>query len=809
MKKVVFKMELVYSRLNHIDKQEVLVSDDFYKAFNRFIEDYQLFFEIKEQLKEKLSKLIDTDEKHRICYIYLQHMLKKGKYKFNNIPKFEDISEKLRAEVSNVAQLEDRIKADKAYIDQKYNDLVNQSSENMFNIFFKNPYFNNAVLIANYSMHKTLCRRRNKDLSKLWKTVMRGFAKSAPLSSYTSLVVDNNNRSKVKIDYLVILKLLYSFLQKEEVIYKSLFLIEYEEKGNKLVAKSCFSQLSSKSQFIGNEYKKYSLPLRLKETMKSGTILKGNELIVLFGGGKDGLEKVNKLQQCGFLINTILLKHKEPTLEELIDICFEFSCESESLQCIYENLKEIKANVDNIPGIGNMDSRKDTVDKIKDKVRRSFEILGADEFKNDINQPFLSENNYFSKEYSSCKLDKKTKENLNKIAKILPIFDRRLLLRFFIKDELELSSPKYFKDIKDILLKYLELYEGYRSNDNFKQSIFTQNDSSSRLYSLYESYENEIKRTLAGKDVVLQEEFLINIKNQLEKLAIDNTNYHNLLIQKNIEGRYFINNIQSSYLSYMFQHCGEKEIKKAVEQLKLKLQVNQEELALYCPSYGFSPNNIKLNYKYQLKIKDEVESSDSIGLDKCRLGWNGTKSRFELIYDSKKFLPVYAGTLAAAYLEEDYRIISYLTQDQFLNGFTINYADITIEDYKEIGEISFENIVIQRRKKILHNKLFQGISENLDGYIKFHKLKQKYQLPEQFFIRLFPINNERLEFIFAEKGLHKPIFIDIRDSFFFNQMLRHINNYLSKYKELAIVLEEANPNPYDFDKVTEELSVFI
>lgn len=806
----VWEMDYISVKLNHLNVEELLVNSDFYPSFTKLMEEYESFQLKKADFQNKISKLIDEDANHRISYIYLQHMLKTGKYKLKSIKGFNEIDSNLQVEIVNFIDLEAEINFKKLVIEEEYKDLFLQYADKMFEIFNKNYYLNNAILITNYGMYKTILRHRKKDLNKIWKIVMRAFAKTAPLSTYTSITVDHDVKSSVSLDSLTLIKMYYNFLKLPEIVSKSNFVVDYEIEEDKLITKSCFWQLDTKTDFVGNIYKSYSLPLSLKNILPKGKELRGEELISIFGGkNTNTFEKIVKFQQYGLLKNSLLIQFREPTLSEFRNICYEFRNQSESINNIYERLTNINILIQSISETFDISKRRSDVEKLNTEIERCFELLGSDEFKNNINKTCLTESSYENKNNYNTSIDNETKMNLKKISNILQIFDPRLLLRFYIKDELQLTEGKLFKDIRLAVKDYLSIYERDRLQENFKHSIFIKKGINYHLYKLYELYQGIIGKTLEGYDVALEDSLLDKITAKLNELEIPNSNFYNFLMQRDDNEEYFLNNIYCNYLSFIFQHFSEKQKENALVNLRDKLGLEDEEFVLYSPSYGFNPNKVVFQSQYELVCETNTNKGNQITLSDCLVRWSDNKKRFELLKDGKRFVPVYLGSLSTNYLVEDLKIISYLCQSQFLTGLTMNYNDIRVNDFTQIGEIRYKNIVIQRRKKILHNKLIENLTEDFKGYMNFYKFKKTYKIPDQFFIRLYPVEDGKLNFIFGEKGMHKPVFINTKNSFFYEQMINHINSYLSKYEELAIVFEEASPNPYEAKGAVFDLSIFV
>lgn len=801
-------MDNVSVKFNHIKVEDILIDSDFYPCFIKFLEEYDKFQIKKKELQNKISTLIDIDENHRIGYIYFQHMLKKGKYKLKNIPRFDAIESDIRIEIVKFIDFEDEMKSKKLIIEEKYKDIVLQYSNRMFQIFEKNHYLNNALLITNYGIYKTLLKKKRKDLSKLWKIVMRAFAKTAPLSTYTSIAVEHDVERNLRLDELILIRMYYYFIQLEEIIEKGNFVIDYEIEGDKLITKSFLWQLEDNSEFIGNRYKLYSFPLSLMKIFPKGSILSGEELINILGGKTtDTFKKIIKLYHYGFIKNTLMIRYNEPTLQEFMTICTSFANASERVNNICQRLINVKNALEAISKTANSLVRRREVESLNRKMEELFYII--DGKKGIINKAYLTENSYGNKGNFDESTDDETKKNLEKISAILPIFDPRILLKFYIKDVLKLEDGKLYEDIKESLINYLNIYERDRDSNYFKDSIFTQNGINRKLYGLYELYEKAINKTIAGHDVALKDSFLDNIASELLELGIPNSNYYNFSIQKNEENTYFLNNLQCNYLSFIFQHYSEKEKNNALENLKARLNVTDEILALYSPSYGFNPNTIAFDRDYELVSERIKPSPKKINVKDCLIEWREDKKNFQLLKDGKRFIPIYLGTLAGAYLTEDLKIVNYLSQSQFLTGISLNYNNLKIKEFMEIGEIRYNNIVIQRSKKIINRHLMNDLTEDFEGYLRFYKFREKYKLPDEFFIRLYPVMDGRLTFIFGKNGLHKPVFIDSKNALFYEQMINHINSYSTKYDELAVVFEEAAPNPYKNKKAVYELSVFV
>lgn len=174
-------------------------------------------------------------------------------------------------------------------------------------------------------------------------------------------------------------------------------------------------------------------------------------------------------------------------------------------------------------------------------------------------------------------------------------------------------------------------------------------------------------------------------------------------------------------------------------------------------------------------------NSIAADLKAAGLIWNTERHSFELQLGKQRIVPLYTGSLAPACLPEEYRNLALLTQSGFITGTGLDYDELGIDEYRHIGRISYGKLILHRRRTILHEKLFAGVTPDLDGYLRLHEVLEAHAVPLHSFIRLFPVRNNRLHIEYGESGLHKPIFLDAEEPQYCMEWLKHMERCRRQY----------------------------
>ncbi len=794
-------------RKNHVASNEVIqLKSEFYQAFVHYRKERQRLKQQEEEAHQKLSKLIDEDEHLRITYIYLKRMINKTKLDPRKIPKFEFLPNELKNYFFDLLITRKEVKKYEVQIEHLFNQEIENGNKMMINLVKQNQTIQNALMLTNHKMHQKINSSSNaKTMDKVWKVLGRSYAKTAPLSTFTSLsfIDTKEEKRRIELNQSILLKLFYCVLELDEVLVQSSFMVDFEITNDGILVESFLEDIDKNSSFIGNQSRKFLLSSKSLLEIEPGKVLSTKDLIVELGITNNELTLIRKLVRYGYLKHTA--HDKDPSIEDLIK--FLVQCDGGNSDCLKEIIwileaikQDLESFMDNHMVIS---EREQLLLRIESRIKKAFELTGRNI---DLHSTSLvSENYYVPADPHQFALPDRVQKDIETYKEILAIFDHRLLFQLSIRYKLFRSNNSIlFNDIKPELVKFANAFEEQALLKDFSNSIFTESPLGRVLNQLKREYYKVISETLSGEDVTLDLKLIDEIARVLKENGVKRRCYDTFLVQQVTKEKYIVNHIKSSYLGNYFRHIKKESQKQLYQKLKNRLTRVGEDIATFSPSYGFNPNIIPIKGDYELVDKKSL-LPNQINIGACNIYWSQQENRF-IFYNEKhkRFIPIYLGSLASYHLSEDFKLVTYLGQSAFLSGMTIEYDGIRMEKpFVQIGKIEFGSLTLQRRKYIIHSCLLERIGPNLKGFQQMMEVMERYQIPKVSFVRIFLIQHEKLSIIYGEKGLHKPLFLDITEPVFFNRILKHIQKQIKKYKEVAVVFEEALPNPYHQEYMTE------
>ncbi|MWV45661.1 hypothetical protein GRF59_18775 [Paenibacillus sp. HJL G12] len=804
----------VFIRQNHLPSQCMQsIKQDFYRIFDGYHEELTAYARQKEKLREQLSGCIESEPEARIAYIRLQQGLKKGRVEIDKIPKLDrvdtDLVQSIQSHLLGKQEL-DR-KADS--LRRQFECQHKQQEELLYELFRTQRSVQNALLLTNFEMYCSLNNSYNsKKSGKVWKIMMRSFAKTAPLSSYTSnsILGDNKAGSRINMAQWILLALFDYFLLLPEVIRISRFRVAYElEPGGKALMTTGSGEPKQVSQGLyQREKRRFRMTDPRLQELSSGSIVTFGELAAILGEDSGQLDlTVRKLLAAGYLRNTLESKAEHLTLASLIDEISSFRIASERLDRLVRHLEALHQIAGRMEQTAEVHRRESLVRSAQKHVADCCEtVMWKGKYPLD---PF-NEDSYMSIKPHEIKHALAAEEALEKWSGIFPLFDYRLMFRRYMGHLLKDRLPASYSELRQTLSGYADVYEKEAApRRSFRGTLFETSEDILRHEQLKDRYRELLRPAESGKDVALNAEDILALKSGLKEMGITRSATAQLLIQPAKDGKYVVNDFKNSYLAYSIYHDPDQH-ERILRRIRAVLECDDAVLLTYSPSCGFNPNVNGFADRFYLTNEPPVMDNGTFGrkaepvdLNECQLEWNEAHNRFELRAENLRGIALYTGSLAPACLPEDYRNIALLSQSGFLNGSGLEYNEISLDDSRKVGRISVGDLIIQRRRHILSSGLIENLTCDLDGYSAFHEVLKAYGIPVYSFVRLFPVRQGRLHIEYGATGIHKPIFFDAEEPLYFIEMLKHIQRSRKQYGELAVVLEEALPNPYETEYTAE------
>lgn len=800
---------LLALRRNHISVREICkVKGDYYPAYldyNRMLKQCQ---DRRQQLHKQLSTLIDCDASHRIAYIYLQRMISEEKDDYHRIPKIDQLPESFLNELQQYLQFQKSVKKYYSKLDTLFGIEVDKGDQALGELYQRNWYVQNALLTTNRKMFDALKNTvSRKKKSKLWKIMMRAFAKTAPFSTYTSITLFDERSGKllVEVNQSILMKLWDMFLLIPEVVMNSNFLIDYKLVDGKPRTNSRYRKVHESHQFYGNESFVYIVPKKLSDLFRSGDLLSSDQLIAI-GKGEVTTELLQKLQVLGFIKNTLQIEYPEPTLEQLLALVATYAGQSQRVEEIRGHLEAAYAISKHLEACFDIQHKERDLDAISSHLSYCA-ALSDENYCSQFLDPIV-ENSYFNTEGTQNVIPEEFERHLKVLDALMPVFDNRIIFQHYLKQIIDEKGDIPFTELQATLHELVNKYQQLSVDQSIHTSFFSSGEVAHELLKLRNTYQQFIMGSLNGEDVYLTDALMNSIIQQFHSLPIHSTAFTKFLIQHDTSKRFIVNDIQFSYLNFFIRHGLSSQYDDLFELLERRMQSDDSaaRLITYSPSYGYHPNLSAAYSKACSKFNHSKTSNfqHPSFFDQCTLCWDEQYHRFYLKYSDGNRIPLYTGQLAPTHLSEQMKVLPYIFQNGFIQGMKVHYLSITLQEYTEIGRIVYGSLVLQRRRQIVHSRLISGIKSDFQGYSKFHELLVKYGIPTQTFVRLFPVENSRLQIRYGDVGLHKPIFFDAEEPVYYSHMLRHIQVNVKKYSELAIVFEEALPNPYENHNTVEE-----
>ncbi|MBY9077967.1 hypothetical protein KIH86_06715 [Paenibacillus sp. HN-1] len=786
----------LFERRNHVPSSDLQqIKHGFYQELLTYCEDHHVFIQRKELLQQRLSEGIEQEPEVRIAYIRLQQGIRKGQIHLGKIPKADQIPPEIIAEALSLDQAGSELKQRHQELGTRFKSECKTQEQELYKLFRQQSSVQNALLLTNYEMYCSLNKSySSKKSGKVWKIMMRSFAKTAPLSSFTSIYRGQGTGEESRISFAqwILLHWFELWLLLPEVIRASRYRVEYrDQEGTLLVECSAGPEAMEPGLYIRTK-RKYRLKAPAAATIKPGSIVSLDELALMWNESMETMTaKAVHLLGCGYIKNTLDIESEPLTLESFIETVSAFRTGSSMIKALARHLEAIHLLSGQLEQTHEVPQREKLLEIAQRHVNRCCELLRW-KGKYPVN-PF-NEDSYAGASPGPSIDVEPFHDPLAEWAGVLPIFDNRLKFRLYMENHLHDMLPVPYASVQQSMSRHAEEYEQHVAlNRTCRGSVFENAPAVAQLEDLRDQYRAKLAPAESGKDVALQRADLASLEAGLEALQIRQPAAAGFWLQESGTGKLVVNDCKNSYLAYSIYHLPESH-DAISERVKALFNCGERaRLIPYSPSCGFNPN------------MNGFAEGNSLAADlrDAMIIWNGERHSFELQLQENRGVPLYTGTLAPACLPEDYRNLALLSQSGFITGTGLDYNELTIDECRQIGRISYGELILQRRKTILHEKLFAGVTQDFDGYRRLHELLQIYHAPLHSFIRLFPVRQGMLHIEYGESGLHKPIFLDAEEPQYCMELLKHMDRCHRQYGELAVVFEEALPDPYDNEYAVE------
>ncbi|MBP2111980.1 hypothetical protein [Paenibacillus silagei] len=788
----------LFERRNHVPSSDLMqIKHGFYQELLAYCEERKGFNQRKELLQQRLSERIEQEPEVRIAYIRLQQGVRKGRIQPGKIPKANRVAPVLMAEALSLEQTGSGLLERHQELTIRFKNECQMQEQELYKLFRQQPSVQNALLLTNYEMYCSLNKSySSKKSGKVWKMMMRSFAKTAPLSSFTSICrgPGTGGESRISFAQWILLHWYELWLLLPEVIRASRYKVEYrEQEGTLLTEGSTGPQAAEPGLYIRTK-RSYRLKTPAAAKIQPGSIVTLDELALIWNESLEAMTaKAVQLVRCGYLKNTIHRESGPLTLEVFIETVSAFRPGSSRIQSLAQHLEAIRLLSGQIELTHEVAQRERLLEIAQKHVNRCCEWLGW-EGRYPAN-PFNEDSYTDAPAGPSLEVEvEPLRDPLAEWAEVLPVFDNRLKFRLYMEHHLHDTLPVAYASLQPSLSRYAAEYEQHVAlNRTCRGSVFENAPAVAHLEELRDQYRMKLAAAASGEDVALERADLASLKAGLQALHIRQPATAGFWLQQSGAGELVLNDCKNSYLAYSMYHLPESH-EAIAERIKEVLHCGEEaQLITYSPSCGFNPN-----------MNGFVEGSSlAAELRDAVLIWNAERTSFELQSGEQRVVPLYTGTLAPACLPEEYRNLALLTQSGFLTGTGLDYDELAVDECLHIGRISYGKLILHRRQTILHEKLFAGVTPDFDGYLRLHELLETYHVPLHSFVRLFPVRYNRLHIEYGESGLHKPIFLDAEEPQYCMEWLKHRERCRRQHGELAVVFEEALPDPYDNEYTTE------
>ncbi|WP_238653381.1 hypothetical protein [Paenibacillus piscarius] len=786
----------LFERRNHVPSSGLLaIKHGFYQEILAYCEDRNEWIERKEWLQRRLSERIEQEPEVRIAYIRLQQGVRKGRIQPGKIPKADQVTPELMAEALSLEQTANVLKRRHDALAIRFKDECRTQEQELYKLFRQQPSVQNALLLTNYEMYCSLNKSySSKKSGKVWKMMMRSFAKTAPLSSFTSICRGQGTPAESRISFAqwILLHWYELWLLLPEVIRASRYKVQYREQGGALLVEGSQGPQTAEPGLYITKKRRYRLDAAAAAKIKPGSEVSLDELALIWNESADDMAaKAVQLLHCGYLKNTADRENGPLTLELFIETVSAYRTGSSRLKALAQHLEAIRLLSGQLEQTNEVLRREQLLEITRKHVNRCCELLG---WEGSYPANPFDEDSYAEAPAGSAMEMEPFGDLLAEWAEVLPIFDNRLKFRLYMEHYLHDTLPAPYASLQPGLTRYAAEYEQHVAlNRTCRGSVFENAPAVAQLEELRDQYRSKLAAAASGEDVVLERADLASLKAGLQALNIRQPAIAGFWLQQSGSGDVVVNDCKNSYLAYSIYHLPESR-DAITERLQAVLHCGDEaQLITYSPSCGFNPN-----------MNGCAEgNSMAAGLQDTALIWNAGRASFELQSGERRLVPLYTGTLAPACLPEEYRNLALLTQSGFLTGTGLDYDELTVEECRHIGRISYGKLILHRRRILLHEKLFAGVTPDFSGYLRLHELLAVYHVPLHSFIRLFPVRDNRLHIEYGESGLHKPIFVDAEEPQYCMEWLKHRERCRRQYGELAVVFEEALPDPYGNEYTTE------
>lgn len=468
------------------------------------------------------------------------------------IPKADQLDSDLLNEILQYHHFQESVHKSNLALDANFMLETERGDHTLRQIYEQNWHVQNALLTTNSPMFRSLKNpATRKKKTKLWKVMMRAFAKTAPLSTYTSLSLfdQRDDSMRLEINQCVLLKLLDLFLLIPEVMRNSNFLVDYELANEGIQTRSRYGKLQVAKLFYGNENSVYTVPKQLGDLFPCGDVL-SSEQIMAAGGIWMTTEMLRKLQLLGFFKNTVQVECPEPNLRQLIGIAERYTGKSLRIEEFVNHLKSAQEICSHLEKCFDLHHKERDLCDLRHHLECCAALCDGRDQLHDF-EP-VAESSYFCTEQSNPGITEGLEKYLRILTEFMPVFDNRLIFQHYVKNIVEQKGKIPFAEILSTFHTLVNEYQKFAVDQTLDRSFFCSDEVSRKLMNLRKNYHQVMMNCADGTNVLLPETLVDSIIEQLRRLPINSTAFTKFLIQHDKSGYFVINDLQFSYLNFFY-----------------------------------------------------------------------------------------------------------------------------------------------------------------------------------------------------------------------------------------------------------------
>lgn len=533
----------LFERRNHVPSSDLMqIKHGFYQELLAYCEERKGFNQRKELLHQRLSERIEQEPEVRIAYIRLQQGVRKGRIQPGKIPKANLVAPELMEEALSLEQTGSELIQRYQELTIRFKSECQMQEQELYKLFREQPSVQNALLLTNYEMYCSLNKSySSKKSGKVWKMMMRSFAKTAPLSSFTSICrgPGTGEESRISFAQWILLHWYELWLLLPEVIRASRYKVDYREQEGTLLTEGSTGPQTAEPGLYSRTKRSYRLKTPAAAKIQPGSIVSLDELALIWNESIEAMTaKAVQLLRCGYLKHTIYRESEPLTLELFIETVSALRHGSSRIQSLAQHLEAIRLLSGQLEQTNEVPQRERLLEITRRHVNSCCELLRW-EGKYPVN-PF-NEDSYAEVTGPSVEVEPFA-DPLAEWAEVLPIFDNRLKFRLYLEHQLHDTLPVPYTSLEPSLSRYAAEYEQHVAlNRTCKGSVFENAPAVARLEELRDQYRMKLAAAASGEDIVLERADLASLEAGLQKLRIRQPAIAGFWLQRSGTGELVVN----------------------------------------------------------------------------------------------------------------------------------------------------------------------------------------------------------------------------------------------------------------------------